>query len=109
MQQHVSKYFVCRPPTPHDPEDRKIKIHFFQKMVMLHIRLKGITEYFNMVANILPPDPNPLTLGVGPKVIIHLTPPPPQPWGHKSQNSTFYQNMVMLHIKLKENMNAATL
>ena len=32
------------------------KVNFFQKMVMLHIKFKGITKCSNMVANILPTD-----------------------------------------------------
>ena len=44
MQQHGSKYFACRPPFPQDPRvwGPKSKIQFFQIMVMLHFKLKGI-------------------------------------------------------------------
>ena len=39
----------------------KGKIKLFHYMVMLHIKLKGITgaATFNMVANIMPADPHP--------------------------------------------------
>ena len=50
-------------------------------MVMLHIKLNGITKCNNMVANILPADP-PFHDPVGQKDKIQL-----------------FQNMVMLHIK----------
>ena len=45
MQQHGSKKFACRPPYP-DPKGsgRKVKIQLFQNMVMLHIKLKGMTN-----------------------------------------------------------------
>ena len=53
MQQHGSKYFARRPPPPpHDPWGR-VKIQLFQNMVMLHIKLNGITN----VANIFSADP----------------------------------------------------
>ena len=66
------------------------KIKLFQNMVMLHIKLKGITgaAACNMVANNMPADtPHP---GVQ-KVKIQL-----------------FQNMVILHIKLKAITNAVT-
>ena len=48
MQQHGSKYFAHRPPTPPKPWPlgwgQKVKIQLFQNMVMLHIELKGITN-----------------------------------------------------------------
>ena len=56
-----------------------------QNMVTLHIKFKGITKCSSMVANILPADPS-LTLRLG----------------SKGQNYKKNQNMVMLHIKLKE-------
>ena len=52
-------------------------------MVMLHIKLNGITKYSNMEAIILPADSPHLTLGSKGK---HL----------------FFQTMVMLQIKLME-------
>ena len=61
-------------------------------MVILHIKLNGITKCSNMVANILPADPPPPDPGVEvQKVKIPLI-----------------KNMVMLHIKLKGIMNAVT-
>ena len=61
-------------------------------MVMLHIKLNGITgaATCNMVANIMPADP-----------------PPPDPGGQKVAIQLF-QNMVILHIKLKAITNAVT-
>ena len=55
-----------------------VKIQLFQDMVLLHIKLKGITKCSNMVANILASDP---------------PPPPPDPGvGSKGQNSTFSEH-----------------
>ena len=53
----------------------KGKIKLFQNMVMLHIKLNGITgaATCNMVANIMPTDP-------------------PPPWGSKGCNSTFSEH-----------------
>ena len=58
-------------------------------------QIKGNHDCSNMAANILPADPHP--------------PPSPLPlgWGKKVKIQLF-QNMVMLHIKLKGIMNAAT-
>ena len=66
MQQHVSKYFACRPyPPPHLGLGSKGQNPFFQNMVIMHIKLKEITKCSSMVANILPvappPPPPPLT------------------------------------------------
>ena len=68
-------------------------IKLFQNMVMLHIKIKGITgaATCNMVANIMPADP----------------PPPPDSGGQKVEIQLF-QNMVILHIKLKAITNAVT-
>ena len=63
-------------------------IKLFQNMVMMNIKLNGITKCNNMVANILPADPS-NDLG-GQKVKF-------QP----------FQNMVMLHINLMGITNAA--
>ena len=54
-------------------------------MVMLHIKLKGIHEFSNMVANILHAYPSRMTQGDGVKIQL-------------------FQNMVMLHIKLKRTL-----
>ena len=70
-----------------------VKIHFFQNMIMLHIKLKGTTS--NLVANILPADPP------------SSPPPPSDPRGEKGQ-SQLYQNTVMSHIKFKGIMKALT-
>ena len=59
------------------------KIKLFQKIVMLHIKLKADDAGSNLVANILPTD-TPLTQGLGQKVKLYL-----------------FLKVVMLHIKLK--------
>ena len=46
MQQHGSKYFAHSPPPP---PPRKVKIHDFRNMVILHI--KGNRKCSNMVLN----------------------------------------------------------
>ena len=44
MQQHGSKYFARRPPPP-PPGDGAVGQHLtFQNVVMLHIKLKRITN-----------------------------------------------------------------
>ena len=48
-----------------DPRGQKVKIHFFQNMVMLHIILNAITKCSNMVTNILHATPPPLDPSVG--------------------------------------------
>ena len=62
---------------------------------MLHIKLKEITYCGNMIPNIMPAD-------------HHSSPHDPRGWGQKVKIHLFH-NMVKLHIKTKENMNAATL
>ena len=89
MQQHGSKYFARRPP-PLDPGGGvKIQLLFFQNMVMLHIKLKGISNeatWYQIFCRIRPShDP-----GV---------------WKIKIQ---LLQNIVMLHIEFKGITNAAT-
>ena len=96
MQHHGSKYFARRPPPLTLGWSQKVKIHFFQNMVMLHIKLKGITKCSNMVANILPADPP-----------THTHTHDPRGWGQKVKIQLF-QNMVMLLIKLKGISNAAS-
>ena len=70
---HECKYFARRSPNPTLGMRSISQNSTFQNMFMLHIRLNGITNYNNMVANILPIDL---------WVKIQL-----------------FQNMVMLHIK----------
>ena len=66
-----------------------VKIQLFQNMVMLHIKLKGITKCSIIVANILPAAP------------LNLPVP------HPRKGSTGL-NIVMLNIKLTGITNAAT-
>ena len=47
MQQHGSKYYARRTPLPHPRRrgwDQKVEIELFQNVVMLHIKLKGMTN-----------------------------------------------------------------
>ena len=55
----VASILPADPPSP-DPRGQKVKILLFQNMVMLHIKLNGITKSSIMVENIFPAD----TLGV---------------------------------------------
>ena len=64
---------------PNDPRGQKVRFNFFQNMVMLHIKLKGITNAATWYQIFCPQTPDP---GGGVKI----------------QN---FQNMVMLFIKLK--------
>ena len=62
-----------------------VKIQLFQNNVMLHIKLKGIT--------------NAATLK---QIFCPQTPSPPRPWGWDQKvKIQFFQNMIILHIKLK--------
>ena len=94
MQQHGSKHFAHRPPPPPPPPHPSERVHRskfnFENMVMLHIKLTGITEYRNMIANVL----------------LAKLPPPPRILGQKVKIQLF-QNNVRLHIKLKGITNAA--
>ena len=90
MQQHSSNYFARRRPS--DPGDWVKKVKIFQNMVMLHAyEIKRNHECSEMVANILPAHPPSSPLGLGQIVKIQL-----------------FQNMVVVHIKLKGITNAAT-
>ena len=87
MQQHGGKYFARDSHPP--PHDQYVKSQSIQNMVMLHIKVTGITKC-KMLTNNLPADPIPPTLGVKGPIQI-------------------FQNNVMLHIKLKGITNAAIL
>ena len=132
MQQHGSKYFARRPPTHPTPWPcgwgNRSKFFFFQNIVMLDIKRKGVAKCSNMVANILPAEPAPpprhkrkVSKGLNLNLsehghdanqikgnhkcsnmvanILPVDPPPTLGMGLIGQNSIF-QNMVMLHIKL---------
>ena len=130
MQQHGSKYFAHRPPSSTLGMGSVGHNSTFQNMVMLYIKLKRITN----AATWLPADPlsPPPTLGsVGQNLtfsehgfvayqikdnhecsnmVAKMLPTDPQEPGDGVSRSefNFYQNMVMLHIKLKIIMKAAT-
>ena len=66
MQQHGSRYFAPPLTTPHPPPPGPLgigsngqNITFSEHMVMLHIKLQGITKCSNMVANIFTAEPRP--------------------------------------------------
>ena len=67
LQQHGIKYFACRRHYPQTPRPlgwgQWVKIPRFQNMVMFYIKLKTY-ECSNMVANLLPADPPPATVGM---------------------------------------------
>ena len=44
MQKNGSKYYACSPQPPTLGLSQKVKIQPFQNMVMLHIKLNGITN-----------------------------------------------------------------
>ena len=97
----VGNNLPADPPPPHTTlggRDQTVKLQLFQNIIMLHIKLKGITKCSNMVANICPRT----SLGMG---SIGQTPRLQTPndlrgMGSNDQDSTFVQNMVMLHINL---------
>ena len=74
MQQHGSKIL---PIDPHSPTimgaEKKVKIHLFQKMVMLHIKLKGYS------------------------VLAHTL----NSWGVVKWSKHFFLKVVMLHVSIK--------
>ena len=93
MQQHGSKYlniFSQIPPPPR-PQGSKDQNSTFSEHGHVAYQIKGNHKCSNMVANI----------------IIFSRRSPPRPQGSKDQIQLF-QNMVMLHIKLKGITNAAT-
>ena len=59
--QHGSKYYARRPPPPPppDPWRQKLKIQLFQNMVILHIKLKAITNAVTILPAAFPPTPDP--------------------------------------------------
>ena len=74
---------------------QKVKIQLCQNTVMLHIKLKRITNAAMATHTcILPTDHSPPT-------------PRPCPRGHKIKIQLFNQNNVMLNIELKRTTNAA--
>ena len=129
MQQHGSKTLSTDRPDPGVVQE--LKIQLFQNMVMLHIKLKGITT---VATYILPADPHFLTLGMGSKFNLfsehghvayqikgnlkcsnmeanifwlQFPPLPPDPGGLMIKIQLF-QNMFMLHNKSNGITNAAT-
>ena len=105
-QQHSSKYFACRPPTPTCKWGQKVKIQLFQNMVMLHIKLNGITNSatWSQIFCLQAP-----TFGQTSTFSEHGHERESRMQQHGSQYFAcrLFQNMVMLHIKLKRITNAA--
>ena len=82
---------LCNPLGEFRGGGQKIKIQLCHNTVMLHIKLKGIT---NAAARL--------------QIFCSQTPTPTRPWGWDQQvKIQLFQNMVMLHIKLKRIKNAA--
>ena len=127
MQQHGSKQFVHRPTLPTLGVGSKGHSSTFSEYGHVSYQIKGNVACSNMVANILPANPHPFpTLRVGSKgqnstfsehghvayqinwnhecsnMVAHILPADPPPTLGCGQNSAFFQNMVMLHIKLRE-------
>ena len=105
MQPHGSKYFHRRPHSPPGPGSQKVKIKLFQNIVV--VRIKGNRECSNMVAN----------ADRGTINKKHIKPyfdqrPVSDPWvdlgGGVKGKIKLFQNMVMLHTKLKGITGAAT-
>ena len=93
MQQHGSTYFACRPARPWGGgggAGSKGPNSTFLEYGHVAYRIKWNHECSNMVANILPTDPLPDSGAWDQKVIFQL-----------------FQNMDMLHIKLKGMTHAA--
>ena len=93
MQQPGCNILPADSQPPHDPRrwDQKVKLNFLQIIVMLHIRLKGITNAATRLQI----------------SCLQTLPHDPRRWDQKVKLKLF-QNIVMLHIKLKGITNAAT-
>ena len=88
MQQHGSRYSAHRPPLTLAIGSKGPNTTFSEHGHIAY-QIKWNPECSKMVANILPADP-----------------PPPRPWGWGQKvKIQLFQNMVMLHIKLKGVMN----
>ena len=138
MQQHGSEYFFTGRLllTPIDPGGwgQKVKNQLFKSMVMLNIKLNGITNAATCKEIFCCRLPNP---GDGVKrskfnffrtwyccisnkfesqmpqhgrtYFVHIPSPDPDPWGWDQKVKIhLFKNMVMLHIKLNGIMNEAT-
>ena len=93
MWRHGSQYFNAD-PTPLGDRDKRSKVTFFRTWSSTY-QIKGNDKCSNMVANILPADPS--------------KPPIPDPGdGVKKSKFKFFQNMFLLHIKLKGITDTAT-
>ena len=88
MQLRGSKYFDRRQSPRSSGWDQKVKILFFQSIVMLHIKIFGIT--------------NAATYGNKPFSHRSL----PRTWG--GVKIQLFQNIVMVHFILKGITNATT-
>ena len=87
MQQHGNNYFARRHPDPADGATLS-KFTFFRTWSHCYINLEEIRKCSSKVANICPGMPT----------------PSPRPWGWDQKvKIKLFQNMVMLHIKIKEN------
>ena len=81
MQQHGSKYFAHRHSLDSGGGIKRSK-HFFLKVVILHIKLKGMESKQNESKKY---------------VLTHIL----NPWGGVKMSFFSFLKVVMLHIKLK--------
>ena len=128
MKQHGSKYLAGRCPPPPPPPYTRVKTQLFQKKIILHIKLKGITNAATWSQIFYLQTPHPPDPGVGVKdqnstfaehghvanqiqgnhecsnIVANILPadtPPSWGWGQYVKSQLF-QNMVMLLIKLQD-------
>ena len=110
MQQHGSKYFARRSPTP-DPGDWVKRIWSFSISNRRECRMQQHGNKYYALRTTTPPHADPLsTLGCGQKVKIQLFQylACRRTWGLMLKGQTFFfQKMVMLHIKFKGMVYAA--
>ena len=91
MQQHGSKYFTRK--KPHPKCVLKSQNSTFSEYGCVSYQIKGNDTCNNMVVNSLPTNPSADPLP---------SPPPPRHWGLcQKVKIQFFQDMVMLHFKLK--------
>ena len=119
MQQHGSKLFACRPLPDPVFWGQKVKIKNFQNMVMLHIRLKRITNaatdpthlqtlryksskcnFFRTLSYCISNSREPQMQQLGSKYLTRRPTPTHLTLGAKRSKLIFFR-MVMLHNKVK--------
>ena len=105
MQQHDSKYFACRPPNP-KCWGQKVKIHFFQNMVILHIKLNGIASAFSAIGIKCQffSESSHVAYQIRRAPCKHMfcSYTHPRPLGRGQRSNISFLKVVMLYIKIKE-------